>query len=316
MSQAAPTFLIIGATGNTGLNLVRTLSRLIQSSGAYSSHRILALTRSAQSPAAQEIAQLPNVRVLQKFWPAISAEWLRENRVHRAFVASAVAPGQFADESGFLLAALQAGVDYVVRISTTAANVRPDLEAYYPRQHWAIEALLSSPEFKGLKWSSLQPNVFSSFVLGPAVALVKKYRETGEQEPLRLMPDENAPCAVIDAADVGELAAHLLVEEDISGHNQSKYVLNGPDNVTGRDIVALAEKAMGTSVTEVHFKDMGWLDGAAAANPEQAHLLLSIKHAPRTGWEGKTTVETSSKEVLSFVAHKRTLAESFKELLE
>lgn len=142
----APTILVAGATGNTGRSVVRTLSKLLKTT-IFSGHRILALTRSSRGTIAQELAGLPNVEVVEQNWVEITADWLRHNNVMRAFIASHVHPNQFAEESTFHLAALTAGVQYVVRISTTAANVRPDCPAYYPRTHWVIEALLSSPAF-------------------------------------------------------------------------------------------------------------------------------------------------------------------------
>ncbi|CAI7649766.1 unnamed protein product [Penicillium viridicatum] len=129
--------LIVGATGNTGRAVAQTLPELLQSSRTLSSSRIIALTRSSG--------------MIEQDWVEITADWLREHHVVRAFIASYNAPNQFAEESTFHLNALNAGVEYVVRIPTTAANMRPDCPAYYARQHWAIETLLGSPEFNNMK---------------------------------------------------------------------------------------------------------------------------------------------------------------------
>ncbi|KFA77420.1 hypothetical protein S40288_03078 [Stachybotrys chartarum IBT 40288] len=310
----APTFLVVGATGNTGQNVVKTLSEL-RSNTPFADYKILALTRSSKGAVAQRLAQLPGVEVVEKNWVEITADWLRHHAVERAFVASHNEPHQFADESTFHLAALLAGVKYVVRISTTTANVHPTSLAYYPRSHWAIEALLSSPEFQALHWTSLQPNVFSTFVLAPAVEFVKTYRETGKQVPLKLMASEDGPVGIIHADDVGTLAAHLLLEEDTTKHNQAKYNLNGPEDITGQQIVKMVEDQIGTKVKDVRYKDLSFLDEAAANNPSRKHHIMSIKHAPETGWDGKCTASTTSKEVLEIAAPKTTLAEVFKELL-
>lgn len=114
----APTILVAGATGNTGRGVVETLST------TFSGHRIVALTRSSSGAVAQTLATLPNVDIAEKNWVDITPDWLRNNNVFRAFIASHNNPNQFADESTFHLATLTAGVQYVVRISTTAANVR------------------------------------------------------------------------------------------------------------------------------------------------------------------------------------------------
>lgn len=311
----APTILIIGATGNTGQETVRTLSKLLESTQTFSDYRILAQTRSSSSSTAQQLAKLPHVEVEEYHWPNITAEWLRERTVIRAFIASHNQPNQFAEESTFHLAALNAGVKYVVRISTTAANVRPDSIAYYPRSHWAIETMLSTPEFSALHWTSLQPNVFSQFYLATAAELIKKYRETGEQETLRLVASADGPVGIIDSDEVGVVAARLLVQEDSAVHNKAKYVLNGPEDVTGKQIVKMVEEYIGTKVKDVMFKDVAFVEQMAAASQESKNVILSIKHAVETAWEGKCTAATTSREVLGLAAPKRTPAEVLKTLL-
>ncbi|KAL2133722.1 hypothetical protein VTI74DRAFT_1848 [Chaetomium olivicolor] len=310
----APTILVAGATGNTGRSVVETLSKLLNSRTTLSGHRVVALTRSLQNPVAQRLATLQSVQVLEQNWVEITADWLREHEVVRAFIASHNEPNQFAEESTFHLAALRAGVQYVVRISTSAPNVRPDCDAYYPRTHWAIEALLSSPEFQALQWTSLQPNVFTNFWLSPAAELIKQYRKTGKQHTLRLMASPDAPVGIIDPDDVGAFAAHLLVQENPSVHNKAKYVLNGPEDITGEQIVKMVEQRIGTRVESVSYKDMSFVEDMVTG--QSRNVILSIKHGPETAWEGKRTASTTSKEVLVLAAPTRTPADVLKALLE
>lgn len=231
-------------------------------------------------------------------------------------IASHNEPTQFADESTFHLAALHAGVKYVVRISTTATNVHPDFPAYYPRQHWAVEQLLSSPEFEKLQWTSLQPNVFTPFVLGPALEFIKQYRKDSKQTPLLLMPDENAPLGCIDPDDVGRFAAVLLSQEDYSVHNKAKYVLNGPEDITGKQIVELVEQSIGVKVENVKFRDMTFIENWAASVKENKSLILSIKYAPVPSWDGKCSAATTSKEVKELAAPRITPIGWWKSALE
>ncbi|OAL54014.1 NAD(P)-binding protein [Pyrenochaeta sp. DS3sAY3a] len=313
--MAQPTILIAGATGNTGQETVRTLSRLLSSSKVFSHHRLLAQTRSAKSTAAQQLAQLPHVEVVEYAWPEITAQWLKDHHVVRAFIASHNQPNHFAEESTLHCALLAAGVEYVVRISTTAANVTPVCKAYYPRTHWAIEALLSAPEFSNLHWTSLQPNVFTNFVLGPAAALVKADQQGEKQEMLRLLLSEDAPVGVIHPDDVGNLAARLLLEPDSTKHNKAKLVLNGPEDVTGRQVVALLEKTIGTKVESVSYGDLSFVDVMAVQSSESKNVISSIKFAAETSWEGKASVATTSKEVLEIAPATRTVADTWKEML-
>lgn len=311
----SPVFLVAGATGNTGRGVVTTLSKLLRDNKTFSDYKIIALTRSAGGAAAQQLARLPNVEVVEQNWVEITADWLREHHIVRVFIAPHSAPDQFAEESAFHVAALNAGVEYVVRISTTAANVRPDCLAYYPRTHWAIEALLSSPEFGRLKWTSLQPNVFTQFYLESAVSLIKTFRATGEQGPLRVMASEDAAVAPIDSNEVGLFAARLLASEDVILHNKAKYVLSGPEDITGRQLVDLVEEYIGTEVEHVIFKDMSWVEQAASQTQQSKNVILSRKYAAEPSWEGKCGVATTSKEVLQIAAPKNTPAEILETLI-
>ncbi|KAF7587413.1 hypothetical protein BBP40_007253 [Aspergillus hancockii] len=316
----APAILIVGATGNTGRSVADTLPELLKSSNALSEHRVIALTRSAHSPVAQQLAKRPGVEVIEQNWVEITSDWLREHQVARAFIASHNEPNQFAEESTFHLAALRAGVKYVVRISTTAANVRPDCNAYYPRTHWAIETLLSSPEFAGLQWTSLQPNIFSPLYLSTAAELIKQYRRTGKQDPLRLIGSKDAPVGIVDPNDVGVFAAHLLSQGDPAVHNKAKYVLNGPEDITGKQILEMVEQHIGTQVKEVSYEDVSFVnflyEHNYAATHQSKNVILSIKHAPETAWDGQCTASTTSKAVLELAAPKRTPADVLKTLLE
>lgn len=65
----APAILVIGATGNTGKNVVRTLPKLV----GIDDYRILGLTRSLSNAAAQELAKLPHVEMEEKDWTEIDA---------------------------------------------------------------------------------------------------------------------------------------------------------------------------------------------------------------------------------------------------
>ncbi|THY94952.1 NAD(P)-binding protein [Aureobasidium pullulans] len=314
----APTILIVGATGNTGRKVVETLPSLIKNTKSLANHRILCFTRSASSDAAKKLAQLPGVEIAEQNWVEIDAAWLQEHNVERIFVASHNEPAHFAEEGQLYVNCLRAGVKYVVRISTTAANVVPDYMAYYPRSHWAIEMMLSQPEFKNLAFTSLQPNGFLPMFLAPTAEFIKNYRKTGKQEGnLSLIIDADTPTGLVDSDDVGRVAAHLLGQEDFTPHANKKYVVSGPEDVTGNDIVKLVEEHIGTKVEKdkIAFKDLSFIDGMASQSPHP-NLIRSIKQAPVTSWDGKCKSETTSKEVLELYAPKRTAAEVLKELIQ
>ena len=313
----SPSFLIVGATGNTGRGVVGTLSSFIHRHSAFASYRILALTRSSKSATAQQLSKLPNVTIVESNWTEITADWLREQNVVRAFIASHNNPNQFAEESTFHLAALRAGVKYVVRISTTAANVKPECDAYYPRTHWAIETMLESSAFEKLQWTSLQPNVFTNVWMGPAAELIKSVRSGKKQDTLRLMANPDTPVGIIDPYEVGIFAAHLLLQEDVSQHSKVKYTLNGPEDITGNEIVKMVEDYIGVKVEDVSFKDLSFLEYLVQAAPQESrNVIMSIRHAPETAWAGLCKAETTSKEVLALAAPMNTPADALVALLQ
>ncbi|KAJ8132713.1 hypothetical protein O1611_g910 [Lasiodiplodia mahajangana] len=313
----APSILIAGATGNTGRGVVETLSKLVvEADSVISGHRIIALTRSSNGDVAQKLAKLPGVEVIEKNWIELTPDWLRENEVVRAFVASQPHPSQFTEESTFLIAALNAGVEYLVRISTTAPNVRPDSNAFYPRTHWALETLLSTPEFERLQWTSLQPNSFSQLYLMSSAELISNYRKTGKQDTLRILGRADAPIGIIDPFEVGILAAVLLAQKDPSPHNKAKYVINGPEDVTGNQVVKLVEQYIGTKVENVVFNDMSFVEAWAAASPFPKNIMLSIKYSLEPMANGLCTAATTSRQVLELAAPKRTPADVLRDMLE
>lgn len=312
----APTILVVGATGNTGRKVVETLPSLLKNSESLSSHRILCLTRSAQSKAAQKLAKNPDTELVEQNWVNITATWLKEHEVERVFMASHNFPVQFAEESQFYVNCLRAGVKYVVRISTTANAVRSDSIAYYQRAHWAIESLLSSPPYEEMGWTSLQPHIFLPMILAPAAEFIKEYRKTGKQQKLALFMNTSMPAGLIDPDDVGRAAAHLIASDDFSPYDHKKLVLNGPEKITGAQIVALVEKHIGVKVEEVVWNDSTLIEQMAEQNPENKNIMLGLKTAALEYWDSGIEDAPTSKEILDLCPPTRTAAEVLEELLE
>lgn len=312
----APTILVIGATGNTGKSVVRHLPKLLESSDV--SYRILGLTRSLDSPASQKLAKLPHVEMQEKDWTTIDAAWLRSQEVTRVYIAPHNLPHQFVEESALHIALLQAGVEYVVRVSTNAEYVSPTNPVFYGRSHWAIENLLSQPEFTSLKWTSLQPNFFTASYLASTVEWIKAYRDTGAQTPLAIVPAADVAVAMIDPQDVGNVGAHLLALMDPTPHNHAKYVLSGPEDITGKQIIELAEQYVGVKIQDAQFKVTSWLDDLVKAGVYTEKVLPSILAGCEPLWQGKCSLAgtPTSREVMEIAPPKRTVADALKTMLE
>jgi hypothetical protein len=56
------------------------------------------------------------------------------------------------------------------------------------------------------------------------------------------------------------VAGHLLALDDFSQHNGQAYVLAGPEDVTGNEIVKLIEDAVGVKVDKVEFRNTDFLE--------------------------------------------------------
>jgi uncharacterized protein YbjT (DUF2867 family) len=312
--MARPTILIVGATGNTGKSVVRELPGLLQSTGE--SYRIVGLTRSLDNATSLQLAALPHIEMVEKDWTTIDADWLKSQGVVRAFVAPHNLPHQFAEESGLYAAMLSAGVKYVVRVSTNAEYIGPTNPVYYGRAHWAIENLLSQPEFKSLQFTSLQPNFFTISYLASAVDWVKAYQKTGKKELLAIVPGGDAAVAMIDPEDVGNIGAHLLSLTDPTPHNQARYVLSGPESVTGKRIVEVAEKYAGVKVDEVEFESTTWLRELAKVDAF-AKALPSFLAGCEPLWQGKCalSVMPTSPEIMALAPPKRTISDAMEAML-
>ncbi|TIB92856.1 NAD(P)-binding protein [Wallemia mellicola] len=306
--------MIEGATGNTGKGLARTLPELLKNeSGNY---RVVALTRSLSSPGAKKISQIDGIEVVEKDWTTIDAEWLKENHVEKAYVAAQNMVQQFTEESKLYLAMLEAGVKYLVRVSTFVHFINPASPVYYGRIHWALETMLSQPEFDSLNWTSLQPNYFGGFISVDAINWIKKHRETGDAGVLNVVFDKDAPVAAIDAEEVGIVAAHLLAADDYKKYNKGKYILNGPEDTNGQKLVEAVERLAGTRVKEVQYNYKDFIDRLPAFGiPE--NILASMFAGIKLMWSGKgsTSESTTSKEIAELYLPKNTIYDNLKNVL-
>ncbi|KAG1137004.1 hypothetical protein G6F37_011538 [Rhizopus arrhizus] len=312
----APTILVIGATGNTGKGVVYTLSKLLASKN--NNYRILGLTRSLNNSTSQKLAKLPLVEMQEKDWTTIDANWLKEQEVVKAYVAPHALPEQFVDESALYVAMLQAGVKYVVKLSTTSSNVSPSSQIFYGRAHWAVESQLSQPEFKSLQWTSLQANLFTTFIIGPIADWIKQYQNTGTQGVLKTVLAADGPVGVIDPEEVGKIGAHLLALDDPTPHNQARYILNGPEDITGRRLVETVEQYAGIKVQDVEYKDESWIKhlGTAGGHLEKYLPPISVSFKPL--WQGVNSLSATptSKEIIELSPPKHTVADVLKAIME
>lgn len=117
-------------------------------------------------------------------------------------------------ECAFIDAAQRAGVRHYVKVS--GMDSTPDAPTVIQRWHGTIEQHLRA---SSLPETVLRPTFFMQNFLGLAPAI---------QQGVLPLPTGSARCALIDARDIGEVAAHVLTSE---GHAGRTYTLTGPESL-------------------------------------------------------------------------------------
>ena len=128
--------------------------------------------------------------------------------------------------------------------------------------------------------------------------------------------DENAPIAAVEPSEVGVFAAHLLSEADPSRHNKKRYVVNGPEDLTGKDVVKLVEGVIGAKIEEVEYRDLTMLQAFVASWPGSKNALSTVRYSVDAMWEGKASKATDSKEVLEIAPPQATAEQVLKAMLQ
>jgi uncharacterized protein YbjT (DUF2867 family) len=206
--------LVVGATGNTGGAVLRELL----GRGA----TVRALTHSPEkADALRALGAEPVVGDLTD--PASLAPAF--DGIERAYVA--VPPGEHQaelEENAYAVAE-QAGVYHVVKLGVRGQS--PQSPMRFARKHAeAFDALQAS----SLRWTLLE-----------CAGFMQNYLRTPPGTTAR--PD--AKGAHVDARDVGAVAARALTEE---GHENSTYVLTGPEALSDTEIAAQLGEVLGREV--------------------------------------------------------------------
>ncbi|KAG1316305.1 hypothetical protein G6F62_013594 [Rhizopus arrhizus] len=213
---------------------------------------------------------------------------------------------------------LQAGVKYVVKLSTSSDRVSPSSQIFYGRAHWALENQLSQPEFKSLQWTSLQANLFTSILIDSMVDWIKQYQKTGSQGVLKTVLAADVPVGVIDPEEVGKIGAHLLALDDPTPHNRARYILSGPEDITGRRLVETVEQYAGVKVQDVEYKDVSWVKHLNTAGGCPEKYFPSFFASCEVLWQDKCSLSATptSKEIIELSPPKHTIADVLKAIME
>jgi uncharacterized protein YbjT (DUF2867 family) len=187
-------------------------------------------------------------------------------------------PGQITQASNVIKAAKESGNDpRIVRLSVHQAS--HEAPARNSRQHAEIEDELAS---SGLPYTLLRPTTFMQNTLMAA--------RTVASEGRIYQPFKGGKLGMIDARDIGEVAAKVLTEE---GHEGKVYTLTGPAAISFYDVAQALSEVLGKEVRYVNVP----LEKAREAmlnmglSEWRADVLIEYAKAHSEGYSDFTTEE-------------------------
>jgi uncharacterized protein YbjT (DUF2867 family) len=193
--------LVTGANGRTG----REVLKLLLSRGTPVRAMMRDVSKATELPVGTEmvVADLGKPETLPRALEGID----------KVYLTSAPDPEQVTLHRNFILAAVQAGVHYIVRHSVRGADENSPIKI--ARWHAASQGEL---EQSGLAWTHLQPifNMQNFLRFAPSI------RSQGAfHAPMR-----GGAMAMVDARDVASVAVVALTA---AGHEGNTYVVTGPE---------------------------------------------------------------------------------------
>jgi NAD(P)H dehydrogenase (quinone) len=259
-----PTVLVTGAGGKTGRAVMQALAR----HGA----RPRAFVRDAAKVADLDVeVAVGDQRRVDDLVAALGG----------ADAVYAIAPNVSAHEvemgEAIVTACQRAGVTRLVFHSV----IHPQLTAmpHHTDKGRVEERVIAS----GLDWTILQPNAYLQNIGAQVAAL----RDGTYRTPYAV----DAGLAMVDLADVAEVAARALVD-DLGVH--ATFELSGPDEVTGQQVAAVAAELLGRPVVAERLSPATWAaENAGLPDVARERLLAMFTDYDRHGSPGDATVLTA-----------------------
>jgi uncharacterized protein YbjT (DUF2867 family) len=139
-------------------------------------------------------------------------------------------------EKNLAAAAAAAGVKHIVKISS--AEALPGVTAPFPQIHLKSEDYIRSLDIRS---TMLRPNFFTQNLLMYSQAIANADSFT--------LPLGDARTAMIDARDVGVIAARCLM--DLNGKESASYELSGPELLDFDQVADRMSKVLGRQISYV-----------------------------------------------------------------
>ena len=231
-----PLVLVIGATGVMGREVMRSLKGRC---------RLRALVHSDASDA--EIARrYPQAERFQRDLLDAASLDPAFAGVDRVFLLTPSVPEQARMEENALDAAVSAGVQRIVYVSSTDVGWDIELSA----AHRGIERRLADA---GVQHTVLRPEYLLDNLLG----------EVDELSQGRLVtPSGPGRCPFVDSRDVGAVAAAVLLAADPP---PPSVEVTGPENLSWGQLAERLEEALGRPMQHIDPDPAEWAQGAVSA---------------------------------------------------
>jgi uncharacterized protein YbjT (DUF2867 family) len=219
-SRAAPTILLIGATGRIGSEVVRQLAAADERPRIFVRDSAAASQRFGERvhPIDGDLDQPETIEA------ALAG-------VDRVFLLTTQSSHQPSWERAVIRAAARSGVDHVVKLSVFRADEHSPLQI--ARQHWQTEQELVQ---SGLAATILRPVFFIqnllAMVRGDAIATAAG----------------DGRVAMIDVRDIAAVAVAALTRP---GHAGKTYTLTGPEALSFDDVASILSHQAGRQISHV-----------------------------------------------------------------
>ena len=209
-------YAVVGATGNTGREVVKELEGL--------GEKPVSIVRNADkarevlgAAAKTAVAELDDRAAMTK---ALGG-------AKRVFIVTGHNPSSAAQQINVIDAAKAAGAEYIVKVSGGRAVTGPNVESVNGRAHYEIEEYLKRC---GLQWCILSPGLFMQNMLGQAANI--KQGKIVQPWP------KDVSVALIDVRDTAALGARVL--RDPAKHAGKVYSFTGAATTYGQfaDVIA------------------------------------------------------------------------------
>ena len=215
--------LLTGATGRVGTAAAKALMQM--------GEPFKVLVRSPEKLAVSG----PNVQVVRGDLADADAVEEAVEDATRALIVMGNHPDQAMLERRLADQAVSAGVRHLVKVSSMEAS--PEATAVLPKNHFETEQHIQR---LGVEWTFLRPNYYMQNMLMYAASISRASSFA--------LPLGSAKTAMVDARDVGEVAAAVLTGE---GHAGQIYPLTGPALIDFHEAADVMSQVLGREIAYI-----------------------------------------------------------------